>query len=212
MAVDAGCKVDRAIDRYGLDSADPRYDSIDEGLLARWTGRDGESSGYRTLTEWFNKRLLRRAFDAHGRDALGARVDHEYEALTGDDDLVREEVAESLSADGIDAEQVREDMVSWGTMRTHLRDCLDGEKASPTSEREWERESVEMAASFAREKAESAVSSLATKGRLDGVDSSSVTVQIRVGCEECPTRVPFDVAIERGYVCQEHSTAAEIER
>jgi hypothetical protein len=205
MESDFGCKVDRVIEEYELDAADPRHDRIDDGLLARWRGDDEYTAeGFRPLTEWFNKRLLRRVFDEHGRDALGARVDHDYEMLTGDDDLLREEVIESLADDGIDGARVRKDLVSWGTMRTHLQDCLNGEKDARTKETDWERTSVDMATSFAREKIETVLNSLASDGELEGVETSSVAVQVQVSCDACPTRVPLDVALERGYVCEEH--------
>lgn len=209
MGSDTACKLDRVVDTYDLHGADPRHDSLSDGLLRRWRG-DGEhaASGYRTLTEWFNKRLLRRVFDRHGRDALGTSVEHDYEALSGEDDLRREEVAESLAADGIDAEQLRKDMVSWGTMRTHLKNCLDGEKPRPSGSSDWERETVEMAKGFATEKVESALSSLASKGALEGFEEASVAVQIQLNCQHCPTRVPFEVALEQGYVCERHADPA----
>lgn len=207
MASDPGCKIDRVVDRYGLSDADPKHESIDDALLERWMG-DGDhtTTGYRPLTEWFNKRLLRRVFDEHGRDTFGTRVDHDYDALTGDDDLLREEVEESLATDGIDAERVRSDMVSWGTMRTHLKDCLGGEKERDAAASDWERETVEMAKGFATEKVENALSSLSTKGELAGYDTASVSLQVHLDCEHCPTRVPFEVALERGYVCERHAT------
>jgi hypothetical protein len=209
MTGNSECKVDEVISRYDLDTADPRYESLDEGLLTRWTGTDGrDAMGYRTLTEWFNKRLLRRVYDRHGREMLGDRIDHDYKTLTSDDDLVREDAIADLEADGIDGEAVRNDMVSWGTMRTHLQECLGGTKAQPTSSSDWERETVAMAQSFATDKVESALSSLSTKGRLAGVEESTVAVQIQLQCDHCPTRVPFDVALERGYVCEQH---AEVE-
>lgn len=204
------CKVDEAIDRYDLATADPRYESLDDGLLGRWTGADGQAQmGYRSLTEWFNKRLLRAVYNAHGRDALADRIDHDFEALTSDNDLVREEIIESLDADGIDGQAVYEDMVSWGTMRTHLKECLDGSKSREPSSSDWERDTVAMAQTFAAEKVESALSSLATKGRIEGVDEASVDLQIQLQCDHCPTRVPFEVALERGYVCEEHADAVQ---
>lgn len=209
MTVDRTCKVDAVIGRYDLATADPRHESLDEGLLRRWTGAGDQAAvGYRSLTEWFNKRLLRRVYDDHGRDALGERIDRDFEALTSDDELVREEVVERLAADGIDGQVLRNDMVSWGTMRTHLKECLDGSKPQEPSASDWERDTVSMARSFATEKVESALSSLATKGRLDGVDDASVDVAIHLQCDHCPTRVPLDVALERGYVCEQHATAA----
>lgn len=200
MSDGRACKVDRVIREYDLG------ESTDDQLLARWVGEDGrDGDGYRTLTDWFNQRLLRTVYDEHGRDVLGARVEHDYETLRGDDELERQEMTESLRSDGIDADRVTSDMVSWGTMRTHLQDCLGGEKDTSPSESDWERESVSMARSFAREKVDDALSSLASKGELAGVAQSSVSVQVQVQCEACPTRVPLDVAIDRGYVCEDHS-------
>lgn len=198
------CKIDRVVGAYGLDES-VEGGTVDDRLLARWTGADGRpAAGYRTLTDWFNKRLLRRVYDDHGRDSLGGRVAHDYEALTGADDLVAAEVAESLRADGVDAERVRGDLVSWGTMRTHLQGCLDGEKERAGGS-DWERDAVAKARSVAAEKAESALSSLGSKGRVADAGTAAVEVGVQVTCTECPTRVPFDVALDRGYVCEQHA-------
>jgi len=201
----SGCKIETVIEKYGLGSADPVYDSLNEGLLARWTGADGRSAeGYRSLTAWFNKRLLKRVYDEYGRESLDTRVESDYETLRGDDDLRREELVESLRADGVPGGEVVDDMVSWGTMRTHLNGCLDGEKESRPAATDWERDSVETAKDVARQKTESALSSLSTKGEVDGGGDADVEVQIQLGCPDCPTRVPFDVALDRGYVCEQH--------
>lgn len=202
----SGCKVDRVMEGYGLASADPVYDTLDEGLLARWTGADGQPMGYRSLTEWFNKRLLKRVYDEHGRETLGARLDSDYEILQGEDDLVGAELIESLRSDGIDGERLRSDLVSWGTMRTHLQECLDGEKAAEPASTDWEVRSVEKAVDVAEEKTATALSALAAKGDLAGGDTAGIEVQIQLSCEACPTRVPFDVALDRGYVCAEHAS------
>jgi len=198
------CKVDRVAEAYGFEET-ASDGALDDQLLARWTGAGGRTEmGYRTLTDWFNKRLLQRTYDENGRDALGGRIDHEYEALTGDDDLLAAEVVESLRADGIDADGLRRDMVSWGTMRTHLTECLDGEKDTDRSDSDWERETVATARSVVAEKAASALSSLASRDRVRGADTASVSVQVQLSCPDCPTRVSFDVALERGYVCEQH--------
>ncbi|SDF34866.1 rod-determining factor RdfA [Halorientalis regularis] len=205
MTTDASCKVDRVIETYGLTSADPVFDSIDEGLLSRWTGAGERSAvGYRSLTEWFNKRLLKTVYDDHGRDTLGATVDSDYEVLQSDDELVVAELAESLRADGIDADDLRGALVSWGTMRTHLQDCLDGQKEPQTATTDWEVESVRKAIGVTESKVESALSALAQKERLAGGGTADIEVQVQLGCDACPTRVPFDVALERGYVCETH--------
>jgi len=207
MAPDTSCKVDGVIERYDLASADPIYDSIDEGLLARWTGAGKRTAmGYRSLTEWFNKRLLKAVYDEHGRETLGARLDSDYEILTTDDDLVSEEVAESLRGDGIDSDRLQRDLVSWGTMRIHLQECLDGNKESQTASTNWEKESIQKVIEITEEKTESALSALANKGTLAGGETAGIDVQIQLSCQSCPTRVPFNVAVERGYVCETHNT------
>jgi len=207
MTSDTSCKVDGVIERYELESADPIYDSIDEGLLARWTGAGKRTAmGYRSLTEWFNKRLLKTVYDEHGRETLGARLHSDYEHLKSDDDLVGEEVVASLRADGIDSDRLERDLVSWGTVRIHLQECLDGHKESQTARTNWEEESIRKVVEVAEEKTESALSALANKGTLAGGETAGIDVQIQLSCQSCPTRVPFDVALERGYICEEHNT------
>lgn len=210
MAADPGCKVDTVIETYGLESADPAFETIDEGLLARWTGAGNRPAmGYRPLTEWFNKRLLKHVYDEHGRESLGARLDSDYEALRSDDDLVCEEMIENLRADGIDGAALQSNMVSWGTMRTHLTDCLDGEKERQSATTDWEQESISRAKDVVRDKTESALSALSKKGELAGGDDADIEVQVQLSCGSCPTRVTFDVAYERGYVCEQHSRAQQ---
>lgn len=210
MAFDGGCKIDVITERYGLDAAEPRYETVDERLLARWTGSDGRpADGYRTLTDWFNRRLLARVYERHGRDALPTRIVTEYEALTGDDDLLRREVADDLRADGIDPESLRADMPSWSTMRHHLTGCLDGRKERATAESDWERQSVEIARDHARGKVADAVSSLSSKGQLPGADAADLDVQVLLSCPECPARVSLSEALTRGYVCSTHLGTAD---
>lgn len=205
MAPEHRCKVDRTIERYELERADPRHESLNEGLLARWKGTDGHTAaGYRTLTEWFNKRLLKRVYDDRGRESIDAQIDADYEALTADDALIRDETIERLAADGIDGERLRDDMVSWGSMKTHLTECLNGSKERATARTEWERNSITVAREVAADKVDEALTSLANKDELRGIDSSTVEVQVRLQCDDCPTRVPLDVALERGYICDRH--------
>lgn len=210
MVTDVGCKLDETVDRYDLADADPRHESLDEGLLARWNGTDGHSAvGYRTLTDWFNKQLLKTVYTQHGRESTDAQLDAEYETLTGDDDLARKELIDRLAVAGIDGEQLRADMISWGTMRTHLTACLGGSKERSGAQTNWERNSIGMAQEKLVETVDEALSSLGSKATLDGVDTSTVAVQIQLRCDHCPTQVPLTVALERGYVCERHSRAAD---
>lgn len=202
------CKIDTVIAKYDLDQPNPRYDSIDNYLLTRWTGTDGrEADGYRSLTDWFNKRLLKRIYDVHNRETIGTRVDSEYAALTGDATLMRQEIIDDLAQDGIDIETIRNDIVSWSTMRHHLNDCLDGEKDVSADDSEWEKRSVEIAHDQAVTKTEDALRSLTSKDVLPSGESAEIDVTIQLSCPHCPVRVPFEDAIRRGYVCDEHLTS-----
>ncbi len=206
MATSTGCKVDRTTAQYGLETADPRHESLDDGLLARWQGTDGHTeTGYRTLTAWYNKRLLKRVYEDHERAVADTQLEGEYETLTGDDGLARAELIDRLEAAGIDGEGVCQDMVSWGTMRTHLTECLGGRKAPAEATTEWERNSIETARAVTERKVEEALSSLSTKGELESA-AAEIEVQISVRCPDCPTRVPLSIALDRGYICDRHGT------
>lgn len=200
------CKVDDAVEEYDLRAPGTGSGSIDDYLVARWTGTNGRGAvGYRTLAEWFNRHLLGRVYDEHGRSTIGARVESEYEAITGDDDIVRGEVVGDLESDGIDAESLVDDMVSPRTMHRHLTGCLGAEKETPEARTDWERTSVEKARGLLEEKVAKASSSLASKGELRGADGAGIEVRIYLSCPECATRIPFEAARHQGYVCEEHS-------
>lgn len=200
------CKVDDAIEEYGLGVPGSGPGSLDGYLVDRWTGADDRGAvGYRTLAEWFNRHLLGRVYDEHGRRTTGVRVESEYEALTGDDDIRREEVVADLESDGIDAESVVDDMVSPRTMHRHLTGCLGAEKEASGARTDWERASVERAREQLEEKVAEASRSLASKGELRGADAAEVEITIYLACPECATRVPFEAGRHRGYVCEEHS-------
>lgn len=199
------CKVGSLIEKYELNSTTrPTTDTFDEELLSRWLGKHNHSSmGYRPLTEWFNKQLLKQAYDRVGRNTMGVRVDSDYEALMGDD-IVKMEMVDDLKADGIDAEDLLDDKISWSTMRNHLKQCLDGEKEKQKADTNWERESIEIAREHSKGKAEAALKSFISKGKIEDDQDIEIEVKFQLSCSECPTRVPFDVALNRNYVCPDH--------
>ncbi|AZH26427.1 rod-determining factor RdfA [Haloplanus aerogenes] len=201
-----GCKVDTLIERYGLTVPDPDYDSVDEFLVTRWTGDDGRSAdGYKSLTEWFNKRLLRRIYERHSRDTVSLHLEREYEVITGDETIERDELAADLATDGLDVAEIDEQLISWSTMRHHLKGCLDAEKEPDTATTDWQLNTVTMAKERTAEKARSVLSSLDSTGRLPGAERADVEVQVKLSCPDCSVRVPFENAVERGFVCEAHT-------
>ena len=74
--VETCCKVGEAIVSYDLDDDASEHETFDERLVARWKGEGiGTAQGYRPLTDWFNKRLLRQAYERAGVPTTGNRLD-----------------------------------------------------------------------------------------------------------------------------------------
>lgn len=196
------------IDGYSLEDSVVGGD-IDEYLVARWRGTgDYNETGLRPLTDWFNRNLLKATYADHDRTATAARVESEYDALTGDDEIRRGEVVDALSADGIDGRAVLSDFVSTSTLYRHFRDCLDEEKSSdagkPDPDSDWERDKVAYVRRTIRQNAEEAVRSLDNKSRIPNASDADIEVPVLLSCPDCSTKVRFEVALDRGYVCRDH--------
>lgn len=205
------CKVDIIIDRYSLDDVLTRHVSVDERLLTRWTGSDGnQSDGYRTLTDWFNKQLLRVIYSQNDRESSERQIDIEYDILKEGDELEIEELTDELRANDINPRKIKQNMISWSTMRDHLQDCLSGNKAQRDSQTEWEQNSVSIAKNVTRTKVNKALRSLDSKEELPGGTDASIETQILLSCPQCLTRVPFEDALQRGFICEDHLGTATI--
>lgn len=197
-----GCKIDALLERYALTAPTSATDDVDEYLLVRWRGVDGRpADGYGTLTEWLNKQLLRQFYETAGRETLGVRLDAEYEALVGDDAVLRAEVEDDLASDGIDPERVREAFVSRSTMRRHLNDCLDGHKDRPAGESDWERRSIDVTLDMAEGRIRDALSSLSTKGAFPDLEVVEIDVSVQVRCVDDPYQVPLSEALSGSFDC-----------
>ncbi|TYL37315.1 hypothetical protein CV102_16960 [Natronococcus pandeyae] len=186
-----GCKVCRVLDDYGMN----RYE---DQLVEQWQADGGQRKGYRQLSEWFNVLLLRREMDRAGLSTLGDEAESKYERLRSDEAIAKE-VATELANAGLPINQIRDDFVSYGVIRTHLKNCL--EKEVSTSSGEWERDAIEISREHARGKISEAFRSLQNKEKVTAGGDVSVSVTAEIECENCHTRVPIDRAIRRGYVC-----------
>jgi len=205
------CKVDSLIEKYDLRVSSPEYDSVGGYLAERWVGADGRSpQGYRTLADWFNERVLEAVYERHDRPSVGIHLDREYDLIRGDDSLDRGELRADLAAYDIDIETVRREMVSGSTMHNHLRNCTDVEKREPASETtsDWQRDTHDVARNLAKSKVASTLSSLSSSGRVPRAAEAEVDVEVKLTCPDCSTRVPFEVALDRGYICPDHSPDA----
>lgn len=186
-----GCKVCRVLNERGME----RYE---DQLVDQWQAEAPERKGYRQLAEWLNITMLRREMDRAGLSTLGQEAASKYERLRKADESVTEEVAAGLSSAGVDVEGIRSDFVSYGVVRTHLRECLDLKYTAESGD--WEAETIEMARDYATKKISEAVRSLSNKEELEGGELG-VNVSVAIECETCHATVPVDRAVRRGYIC-----------
>jgi hypothetical protein len=203
---DKCCKVQQSIDSRGL-SISSSVGDMNDYLAARWTG-EGKypEAGVRTLVEWFNKKILKEVYNRSGRTTTEIRIDSEYSALMSDDEIERAEIISDLARDGIDGEQLIQDFVSKSTMARHLKNCLGITKNSPntTPNSDWERDKITYAKNVVNDDVEDAVRSLDNKDRLPGGAEAEIDISIVLRCPKCPTRVRFEDALDRGYICKSH--------
>lgn len=207
MASKHCCKVDRVRAAHGILPPSRVDGDLDTYLVDRWTG-EGETdpTGIRTLTEWFNKQVLKTIYRTHGRSDSSIRIDSDYKALQGNEipDHERAELLSELADDGIDGKATMKQFIGKSTLSRHLKECLDATKETPESQTEWEIDRVRVATNTYRSHLESALQSLGNKDRISGVGEAALQVQSYLSCPECPTRVTVQQAYEQGYVCADH--------
>lgn len=207
MASEHCCKVDRVRATFDISPPLQEDKDLDKYLVDRWLGVDSnESTGIRTLAEWFNKQLLKEVYRDRGRSDSSVRINSDYKALHKNEIPAhqREELISELADDGIDGEAINKNFISKSTLSRHLKNCLDANKQSSNSETEWEINRIRVATSNYRSHIESALQSLDNKEKTSGIEESELQVQAYLTCSECPTRVTVETAYEQGYVCSDH--------
>ncbi|WP_415383576.1 rod-determining factor RdfA [Halosimplex sp. TS25] len=189
-AGDAGCscKIGRNVRRYGLGA-------FDRTLTDR--RRDGAS--LRDLETVVNEAILRAALREADADVIGD-VSSVYEGLTGDAASAgeRAELRDRLARAGVDVDALEEDFVSYQTVRTHFRECLDydTDRRTPLSV-EDARGTVEWARSRSEGIVERTLDRLADTDGFTAGDLTTAHV-VRVTCEDCGATAPVDEFVDRG--------------
>lgn len=188
MSGETGCKVDRVAERWDL--------AIDDDLRERRAA--GES--LRDLETYVNERLLRAALRSVDADPLDGEAANLYRLLT--DEAVsagqRVDAEARLRRTGLDPETVTDDFVSYGTVRTHLNECLGVETTRESRlDPDEARTTVLKLLSRTESVTERTVTRLANQGSLT-IPAPSVTLGLRVACEECGDEYTFAQLLSRG--------------
>ncbi len=182
------CKLGRNLAAYGLDD-----------LHATLRERRADGDSLRDLERFVNTSLLDGALREAGAEVIGD-VDAIYDALTGDDVSAgrRTEVRERLEHAGVDVATVEAAFVSYQTVRTHLRECLNLETSR---ERSLSVDDARGTIEWARSRSEGIVER--TLQRLDAADEVAagdvdVSHVVRVDCGDCGSSYPVDEFVDRG--------------
>ena len=182
------CKLDRIADEYGLTSVDDEL-----------RGAKADGASLRDLETLVNHRLLKQAFLDAGSPLLPGEADTLYELLTDSEVSQGTEIQlrNRLETEGIDAESVVGDFVSYQTVRTHLRECLDVDTSRQQElSVEGERKTVFGTLGRSERIVQDSVDRLATAEKLD-TGQLTVSVTARVTCEDCARSYTLDELLTR---------------
>lgn len=182
------CKIGRNAEAYAI-----------EGLDRRLLERRADGASLRRLETVVNRAILRAALRDAETAVLGD-VDGVYETLTGDDVSAgqRTETRERLSRAGVDPETLVDDFVSYQTVRSHLRNCLDVETDRRTT---LSVEDAQGTIEWARSRSEGIVErTIERLTNTEGFDAGDVEVShvVRVSCPDCGTSHPVETFVDRG--------------
>lgn len=157
--------------------------------------------GYRKLAEWLNVTLLRKEMDRAGLTTVGGAAAARYERLNEGGESATT-VRRFLREEGLAVDEVERDFVSYGVVRTHLKECLDAEReTTDSSDAAWTPGSLAHTRRFAESKVESTVRAGINADRLVIGGKPEVSVSIEITCPSCSTTVPAETALEEGWTC-----------
>lgn len=199
-SVKCSCKIGRNSREYGIPE-----------LNSRLQNRHADGASLRDLEQFLNETLLQNALRETSVDVIGDESAI-YQTLVADDVSAgrRTETRERLTSAGLDVPDLLEDFVSYQTVRTHLRTCLDVDTDRETllsvsdgrGTIEWARSRSE--AITARTLERLAESEHLPAGDLD------VSSVIRVSCQTCGTTRLLETFFEEdGCECTADGPATE---
>jgi len=190
------CKLDRIADEYGLTSVDDEL-----------RGAKADGASLRDLETLVNHRLLKQAFLDAGSPLLPGEVDTLYELLTDSEVSKGTEVQlrDRLETEGIDTDSLVADFVSYQTVRTHLKECLDVDTGRHQRvEIDSERRTIFGILGRTERIVQDSVDRLAAADEL-ATGELNVSVTARVTCESCAHSYSLDELLSRqSCACVDH--------
>ena len=185
-----GCKVERVCERRHLPT-------LPERMVER---RTEAGASLRALERFFNREVLAAAMRAAGMELLDGEAANVHRLLTAEDvsHAARTEARDRLSRAGVDVDGVTDDFVTYGTIRTHLRECVGIETGRETDVgADAVRETVFTLVGRTEAVTERELSRLA---ETDAFDAGDLTVSLtaRVACEACGEEYGLRRLLERG--------------
>jgi len=174
------CKVGRVRDDYSM------Y-NLDERLLHKYNAED---KGVRTLEDWFNQLVLERAMEKAGMTVLDGHAGNYYRLLTDDEvlDSERRRAETELREQGVDVDTVKTDFISYRTLLTHLKDCLDIDTSRDYSpDINHDRKQISKMQTRFTNVVEGTLERLVRNGAAS-IDDPRASISFHVRCGECDRR------------------------
>ena len=136
-------KIEQVADKYNLETR--LGQEIGDALVSRWVGNDPwEERGYRKIADWFNKLIIRSAYEEAGLTLIDSRIEADYEVLNGNDEVEKRSLVDELEKQGVDARDIINDFVGDTTVYRYLTEELGVEKQKEAEDsRTWSFDTIE---------------------------------------------------------------------
>ena len=189
-----GCKIGTLVDHYSLTD-------LDDDLVDRWRGVDGDRHSLRDLETFVNRAVLRSAMTDAGLDPLDGEVENVYRLLVDEDSSsgMYVQTRNRLQRGGGEVERVMDDFVSYQTVNRHLKRCRDLEYSADDEEVSRVEKSTQKIRALQNRTVivtADALEQLEAAGDLAG--EFDVLVEINAMCTECGAFHTVDEVLERG--------------
>jgi len=188
-------KVAKLIEQYGLTS-------IGEEMERAWTDERETRRSLRELAESFNKQLVANAMAEAGMNTINGEPENVHRLLTDDDvsSADRTRARRRLDREGIDADELLDNFVSYQAIGTYLTECRNAEYSrDERDQKSAEATNIQRLRGRTAAATEAKIEQLSRSGRLD-IGEFQTIVDVSVVCEDCGSQYEVSELPDRG-VC-----------